>query len=69
MSVEAARASPRAFSWARHSWREWRPLVTDEAALLLSEDENSFLVFRNAETQKIAVIYKRKDKNYGLIEP
>jgi len=46
-----------------------KPMAEDEAAMLLSTDDNSFLVFRNAETQKIAVIYKRKDRNYGLIEP
>ncbi len=28
-----------------------------------------FLVFRNSNNERINVIYKRKDDNYGLIEP
>jgi sigma 54 modulation/S30EA-like ribosomal protein len=35
----------------------------------LSEEQNQFLVFRDADTQRLGVIYKRKDGNYGLIEP
>ena len=30
---------------------------------------HSFFVFRNAKTDEINVIYRRKDGNYGLIEP
>ena len=41
----------------------------DEAASMLTDEENSFLVFRNALSSKVSVIYKRKDGNYGLIEP
>ena len=37
--------------------------------MLLGVDSNDFLVFRNADNQKVAVIYKRKDGNYGLIQP
>ena len=29
----------------------------------------NFFVFRNAETDEIAIVYKRKDGAYGLIEP
>lgn len=46
-----------------------KPMTAEEAAMLLSDDVNDFLVFRNAEDQKVAVIYKRKDGNYGLIQP
>lgn len=46
-----------------------KPMTPDEAVLRLQEQDNQFLVFRLAENQKIAVIYKRKDGNYGLIEP
>ena len=46
-----------------------KPMDEEEAAMLLSHEKNDFLVFRNAETEKIAVIFKRKDGNYGLIEP
>jgi len=33
---------------------------------LLSHD---FFVFTNADTEEINVLYRRKDGNYGLIEP
>jgi len=46
-----------------------KPMTDDEAALELESDENQFLVFRNSEDQKVSVIYKRKDGNYGLIQP
>ena len=46
-----------------------KPVMPEEAAMMLNGDANSFLVFRNAETQKISVIFKRKDGNFGLIEP
>ncbi len=46
-----------------------KPVTVEEAALLLDEAKNDFLVFRNAENQKVSVIHKRKDGNYGLIEP
>ena len=46
-----------------------KPMTDEEAAMALSSDTNDFLVFRNAEDQRIAVLYKRKDGNYGLIQP
>ncbi len=30
---------------------------------------HDFFVFINSETDNTAVVYRRKDKNYGLIEP
>jgi putative sigma-54 modulation protein len=46
-----------------------KPLSPEDAAQEVSVSENQFLVFRDSETDKIAVIYKRKDGDYGLIEP
>jgi len=46
-----------------------KPMSDEEAAMLLDDGADSFLVFRNAADQKVAVIYKRKDGNYGLIQP
>ncbi len=46
-----------------------KPLTEEEAILKLDADENQFLVFRNADNERISVIYKRKDGNYGLIKP
>jgi putative sigma-54 modulation protein len=46
-----------------------KPMTAEEAALNLSDDANQFLVFRDSDTNRVGVIYKRKDGNYGLIEP
>ena len=45
-----------------------KPMTAEEAALRLSETDQ-FLVFRDADTSRLGVIYKRKDGNFGLIEP
>lgn len=46
-----------------------KPMDDDEAALMLRDMPDGFLVFRNADNQKVSVIYKRKDGNFGLIQP
>ncbi len=47
-----------------------KPMTAEEAVLQLNDEENQFLVFRNAEAkERVSVIYKRKDGNYGLIQP
>ncbi len=46
-----------------------KPMTAEEAAMRLEDEEDQFLVFRNSETNGISVIYKRKNGNYGLIEP
>jgi len=46
-----------------------KPLSIDDAALEVDEAANGFLVFRNADTQRLNVVYKRKDGNIGWIEP
>jgi putative sigma-54 modulation protein len=46
-----------------------KPMTAEEAALALSDDDNQFLVFRDSDTQRVGVIYKRTDGNYGLIMP
>lgn len=46
------------------------PMTLQEAALaLVSREKNQFLVFENANTREINVIYKRKDGDLGWIEP
>ena len=64
--VRPAPPSPRIIKTRRYAVK---PMNDDEAASMLSDEENSFLVFRNAQSSKVSVIYKRKDGNYGLIEP
>ncbi len=52
--------------------RETMPLKSltyDEAVMKMDLSGDVFLVFRSEHDQKIKVIYRRKDGNYGVIEP
>ncbi len=46
-----------------------KPMTPEEAVYDLGGLEDQFIVFRNVESDSICVAYKRKDGNYGLIEP
>lgn len=46
-----------------------KPMTPEEAVLKLQEEDNQFLVFRVTHNHDVAVIYKRLDGNYGLIQP
>ncbi len=46
-----------------------KPMTVEEAALSVDESQESFLVFRNASTDTVSVVYRRKDGHLGLIEP
>jgi len=46
-----------------------KPLSVEEALILLRDNGDNFIVFRNAATELINVLYRRKDGHYGLIEP
>jgi putative sigma-54 modulation protein len=64
--IEASPNAPRIIGARGYSIK---PMTAEEAALKLSDDANQFLVFRDSDTNRVGVIYKRKDGNYGLIEP
>jgi putative sigma-54 modulation protein len=46
-----------------------KPMNHEEAILQMELVGHSFFVFANDETNEVNVIYKRRDGNYGLIEP
>jgi putative sigma-54 modulation protein len=46
-----------------------KPLDVDEAALQMQLLEHDFFVFMNADTHEVNVLYRRKDGQFGLIEP
>lgn len=48
---------------------EPKPLLVDEAAMQLENRNLEFLVFLNAETERINVIYLRNNGDFGLIDP
>jgi ribosome hibernation promoting factor len=45
-----------------------RPMTTEEAVLQLDLSQNPFIVYLDAGAEKINVVFKRGDGNYGLIE-
>ncbi len=46
-----------------------KPMSVDEAVMHLRMRRNDFLLFQNAATDTLSVVYRRKDGSYGLIEP
>ncbi|MGN0495100.1 MAG: ribosome hibernation-promoting factor, HPF/YfiA family [Lachnospiraceae bacterium] len=46
-----------------------KPMDPEEACVQMDLLGHSFFVFRNAETDEVNVVYKRKGNTYGLIEP
>lgn len=46
-----------------------KPMSADEAMLQLELLGHSFFVYQDADTNKVNVMYKRKDGQYGLLEP
>ncbi len=46
-----------------------KPMPIEEAVLQMELLGHTFFMFYNAETEEVNVVYKRKDGNYGLIEP
>ena len=48
---------------------EYKPMDVEEAILQMDLLKDSFLVFTNARSDQINVLYRRKDGHYGLIQP
>jgi putative sigma-54 modulation protein len=46
-----------------------KPMSPEEAVLQLELIGHDFFVFQNADTNDVNVLYRRRDGNYGLIEP
>ncbi len=46
-----------------------KPMDEEEAMMQIELVGHSFYVFLNSDTNQMNVLYKRKDGNYGLIEP
>ena len=48
---------------------DYKPMDVDEAVMQMDLLTDSFLVFTNGRTDKVNVLYRRKDGHYGLIQP
>jgi len=46
-----------------------KPMSVEEAAMRIETSPQEFLVFRDSSTEKICVLYKRRDGDFGLIVP
>jgi putative sigma-54 modulation protein len=46
-----------------------KPMSIEDAALRVESADETFVVFRNADTDAVSILYRRKDGNLGLIEP
>jgi putative sigma-54 modulation protein len=46
-----------------------KPLSVEEAVMQMDRSRDEFFVFRDASTESLCVLYRRRDGNYGLIEP
>lgn len=48
---------------------EYKPMDVEEAVLQMDLMTDNFLVFTNARSDRVNVLYRRKDGHYGLIQP
>ena len=46
-----------------------KPMYPEDACVQMDLLGHNFFVFRNAETDEVNVVYKRKGNTFGLIEP
>ena len=44
-----------------------RPMMIEEAAVELDDSKSQFIVFRDLDTEKVTILYKRHDNNFGMI--
>jgi putative sigma-54 modulation protein len=66
VAPEAAEGEPRII---RAEDYEAKPMHLEEAVMELKTGRDDFIVFVNAASERINVLYRRKDGNFGLIEP
>jgi putative sigma-54 modulation protein len=67
VSGPAPSAPPR--SVVRTARYPVKPMSVEDAALRLEAGRDTFVVFRNADTDAVGILYRRKDGNLALIEP
>ncbi len=48
---------------------EYKPMDIEEAVMQMDLVKDNFLVFTNARTDRVNVLYRRKDGHFGLIQP
>ena len=61
--------APEPFRVVRTKRFALKPSAVDEAIMQMNLLGHAFYVFRNADTGEVNVVYRRRDGDYGLIEP
>lgn len=61
--------APRGPSVVKIKRFDMTPMFEEDAIVRMDELGHAFFVFLNAETERIGVVYRRGDGNYGLIDP
>jgi putative sigma-54 modulation protein len=59
-------AGPRIIRASRYAVK---PMSLEDAAMRVDGNNDTFVVFRNADNDSVSILYRRKDGNLGLIEP
>jgi putative sigma-54 modulation protein len=65
-TADSDRAGPRIVKVKRFAIE---PMFEEDAVTRMEELGHNFFVFVNAENEKLGVLYRRRDGDYGLIEP
>lgn len=61
--------TPEESKITRRKTFELRPMTAEDAILQMEMLGHNFLVYLDADTDSVCVIYKRNDGDYGLLEP
>jgi len=69
MSTPAAADNDSEFAVVKTKRFAVKPMSADEAIMQMNLINHDFFVFTNADTEEVNVVYRRKDGQYGLIEP
>jgi putative sigma-54 modulation protein len=64
--AEPVDGTPRVIRATRYAVK---PMSLEDAAMRVEDTAESFVVFRNADSDAISILYRRKDGTLGLIEP
>jgi putative sigma-54 modulation protein len=71
IEAESARLEENRYKLHEVVAKEMMPLKTlteDEAVMKMEITSDPFLIFKAEEDQKIKVIYRREDENYGIVQ-
>ena len=68
VAIDDDKEKDEEFKIVKRKTIEVKPMSEEEAVLQMELLEHQFYIFKDADTNKVAVVYKRKEGNYGIIE-